>query len=135
MAYRAYNKDADLVLHDGAAAITADGSGQDGGSDAELSVGAARFEAVAVVNITACDDGNSDETYELQIRGAAATGMSSAVVLAAVPITRGDTGRLEIPFVNVQYDTVYPFVDLYVDVGGTSPSITFTAFAAPICWG
>ena len=54
--FRAYNFDADTELHDGAAAISSDGSGQLASSDREIEVGAARFEAVAVLNVTACDD-------------------------------------------------------------------------------
>ena len=135
--YRGYNFDADLYLHDGAAAITADGAGVVSSAAATRDVGGsglARFEAVAVVEISACDAASSDETYDIQIRGSAASDMSSSQQLGSMTVTRGTTGRLEIPFTNVKQGTVYRYIDAYFDVAGTTPSITCNIYAAPVDW-
>lgn len=135
--YRGYNFDADLELHDGAAAITADGAGVVDSAAATRDVGganSARFEGVAIVDISDTDDASGDETYDIQIRGSAASNMGSPQQLASVTVTRGTTGRLEIPFTNVKQGTAYRYIDSYFDVGGTSPSITAKIFVAPVDW-
>ena len=40
------------------------------------------------------------------------------------------SARTEVHFVNQVGSTVYQFVRLFTDVGGTAPSINFTAFIA-----
>lgn len=134
---RGYNFDADLELHDGAAAITADGVGQVDSAAAIRDVGGsglARFEGVAVVEISACDDASGDETYDIQIRGSAASNMGSPQQLGSVTVTRGTTGRVEIPFTNAKQGTNYRYIDANFDVGGTTPSITCKIYVAPLDW-
>lgn len=123
-----YPYDANLVLHDGTAK-TADGAG----SVAYYDVGAAaRFPAVAVINVTACDDGSSDETYDVIIQGCSATNFSTVQQLGSMTITRGATGRFTILFDNDQGGTVYRYVRVYFDVGGTTPSISADVYLAPL---
>lgn len=123
-----YPYDANAVLHDGTA-ITADGAG----SVAYYDIGAAaRFPAVAVVNVTAIDGASSDETYDVQIQGSNATNFSTFQELGSMKITRADTGRFTILFDNDQDGTVYRYVRVYFDVGGTTPSITANVFMAPL---
>lgn len=134
---RGYNFDADLQLHDGGAAITADGVAQVSSAAAIRDVGGsglARFEGVAVVEISACDSTDGDETYDIQIRGSAASNMGSPQQLGSVTVTRGTTGRVEIPFTTSKQGTVYRYIDAYFDVGGTTPSITCKIYVAPVDW-
>ena len=73
----------------------------------------ARFEAVCVIDISDTDDTDGTETYTLQVRGSAASNMGSLAVLAEIPVTRGTTGKIELPFCNVKQGTAYRYVDVY----------------------
>lgn len=121
-----YPYDANAVLHDGSA-VTADGPG----SVAYYDVGAAaRFPAVAVVNVTAIDDASGDETYDVIIQGSQATNFATVQQLGSMTITRGDTGRFTILFDNDQDGVVYQYIRVYFDVGGTTPSISANVYMA-----
>lgn len=123
-----YPYDANLSLHDGTAK-TSDGAG----SVAYFDVGAAaRFPAVAVVNVTAIDATSSDETYDVIIQGCTATNFSTVQQLGSMAITRGDTGRFTILFDNDQDGVIYQYIRVYFDVGGTTPSISADVFLAPL---
>lgn len=123
-----YPYDANLSLHDGTA-ITSDGAG----SVAYYDVGAsARFPAACVLNITALDDANSDETYDFIIQGCTATNFSSTKQLGSMTVTRGDTGRFTILFDNEQDGTAYRYIRVYFDVSGTTPSISADVYLAPL---
>jgi hypothetical protein len=123
-----YPYDANAVLHDGTA-IVADGAG----SVAAFDVGAAaRFPAVAVVNVTACDSTSSDETYDVIIQGYTSSAFTTPVQLGSMAIVRGVTGRYTILFDNDQNGTVYEFIRVYFDVGGTTPSISANVYLAPL---
>lgn len=151
MGDRNYSFDANLQLSDNAAAYTTDGYAQVGGADAVLDLGGnqsttptqqARIDAVCVIDITAIDIASTNETYTLRIMGCNTAGFASAVAeLAAITIGDGDTlspatqsdastGRIELMFCTERFDTKYQFLKLYVDVGGTSPSIAFQSFVA-----
>lgn len=123
-----YPFDSEMVLHDGTA-ITADGAG----SVAYYDVGGSfRFPAAVVVNVTACDDASGDETYDVIIQGSAASNFATTKQLGSMTITRGDTGRFTILFDNDQDGTVYRYVRVYFDVGGTTPSISANVYLAPL---
>lgn len=115
-------RDTGLILDAGSAAITSDGAG----SVAYIDLGAnwANYPLlVAQLNITAIDSTTGDEDYDIKLQFSGTTnfaivrGVSSlfldgtdaptpgAYFLAAVPLAR--------------------YVRLYVDVTGTSPSVTF----------
>lgn len=148
---RAYSFDANLLLSDNAAAYTADGYSQVAGADAVLDLGGnqgttplqqARIDAMCVIDVTAIDIASGNETYVLRILGCNLSSFASGVVeLAAitlgkgaslVPATQADSvvGRYELPFCTEQANAKYQYVKMYVDTGGTSPSISFQAFVA-----
>lgn len=142
MGQRVYNQDLELILADGAAAITADGQTQVGGAAAEKKLGPGRFEGVLIVDVSAIDIASTDEVYHLCLQGAASGDDAFTTVETLAQITLGATaarpggaidsviGRYEIPFITEQHDTTYSWVRLYVDVGGTTPSITLKAWIA-----
>lgn len=91
---------------------------------------------MAVVNVTACDDGNADETYELylEVDSELAFG-DSPVKVAKLDVTRGFTGLLEIPVSREVIDKLDPnaeFIRIGATLGGTSPSITYGAWLEPL---
>ena len=134
-----YTLDVDLLLEDGAAAIVADGAGS-----AILDMGAARVVGDIVIDISAITTGGaSDETYtiiaELSDSATHASGIEHACMVqvggipAAVLGNRditSDVGRYILPFVNQANSRQYRFLQLHVDVTGTTPSITFIAHLA-----
>lgn len=130
-----YPYDASLLLHDGAAAVTADTGGQVASAakifDTESTTSpAARWPMAVVINVSARDATTGDETYDIAIQGSNAADFGSGVrQLGSIVIDA--TGRYTLLFDNEQTDTVYRYLRLYVDVGGTTPSLTFTAFMAP----
>ncbi len=140
MGQRNYNLDVELLLADGAAAVTADGVSQVGGAAVTLQLGPGRFEGVLIIDVSAIDISSADEVVNLILQGSSAQAFSSNEILAQY--TLGATaarpggavssviGRYEIPFITEQHDTVYDWVRLYADVGGTTPSITFKAWIA-----
>jgi len=132
MGYRGYNFDAELELKD-AGAITSSAPAQVGGEARILDVGSARWEAVAVINVTDIDEADTDETYELEIQGSnSATFASGNETLIKVPVTK--TGRIEVPFVNQKYGDAYRYIRAVTTVGGTTPSINYTAYASVLKW-
>lgn len=132
MSYRGYNFDADLEMKD-AGAIAADAAALVGGAARVLDLGAARWEGVCVINTTALDVADADETYEVQIQlSNSATFATGNETFVKVPITA--LGRVEVPFVNQKYGTGYRYARLFTDVGGTTPSINYTAYASVLKW-
>ncbi|EHK77694.1 hypothetical protein SM0020_12240 [Sinorhizobium meliloti CCNWSX0020] len=142
MGQRVYNQDLELILADGAAAVTADGQSQVGGAAAEKKLGPGRFEGVLIIDVSAIDISSADEVYHLCLQGAASGADAFTTTETLAQISLGATaarpgaainsviGRYEIPFITEQHDTVYDWVRLYVDVAGTTPSITFKAWIA-----
>lgn len=151
MGDRSYSFDINLLLSDNAAAYTADGYTQVGGADAVLDLGGnqgvtplqqARIDAMCIIDVTAIDIASTDELYRLKIMGCNISSFASNVVELAsmqlgdgstmVPNTQKDSvvGRYELPFCTEQANLKYEFIKMYVDVGGTSPSIAFQAFVA-----
>lgn len=152
MGDRTYNFDANLLLSDAGAAVTADGYAQVGGATATLDLGGnqstsptqqARLDAVAVVEISAIDIASGDETYVLRILGSNDSAWASGNIYelaaltlgkgsALVPTTQGDTlvGEYEIMFTTERANVKYEYIRMYVDVGGTTPSITFQAYVS-----
>lgn len=119
----------------GSAAITADayvGTQWDQG-------GAAATDFVCVIDIEAIDIANNDETYTFRLVGSNVADRSDAVVLDTLVV--GDAGSIAIQTVDTAAgnrfvmrarsevnDTMFRYIDLHLDVNGTSPSITFGAF-------
>lgn len=140
MGQRIYNQDLELILADGAAAITASGVTQVDGAAASKQVGPGRFEAVLIVDVSALDIVSNDERYHLILQGSntadfAAKESLAEYILGATEVRPGGAadsvvGRYEIPFTTEQHDTVYSYIRLQVDVSGTTPSITLKAWIA-----
>jgi len=120
-----------LLLLKDAGAVSADGAGTVATVARVLDMGAADFMAKAVVDSSALDTTSTDETYRVLIQGSNVAAMSSGVVtLGATDVTVN--GRSEVYFSNRSGDTVYRYVRIFFDVGGTTPSINATAFLAKV---
>lgn len=141
MGSRTYNQDAELIFHDGAAAVTADGAGQVASAARIHDVGQARFEAVMLVDVTALDIVSNDERYIVLVQGSSSPTFASnienlvAIELGATEVRAGGAkdstvGRYELPFCNEQDNEIYRYLRVYVDVAGTTPSLTFKAWAS-----
>lgn len=142
MGQRGYNIDIELLLADGAAPVTADGVSQVASAAVSKKLGKGRFEGVLVVDVTAIDVSSADEVYHLCLQGALDTDATftnketlAQLSLGAAAARPGGAinsviGRYEVPFTTEQHDQVYDLARLYVDVGGTTPSITFKAWIA-----
>jgi hypothetical protein len=119
----------------GAAALTADayiGTQID-------QVGAVYTDAVTVINVEAIKVSAGDEAYTLRVVGSNTANRSDARVLAeftlgdaaAKPIDTADDVAGEqhvIQFSTQRAGVNQRYIDLHLDVVGTSPSITFSAF-------
>lgn len=139
MGQRVYNQDLELILADGAAAMTADGITQVASANVSKKLGPGRFEGVLIVDVSAIDVASADEVYHLLLQGSndsfstketvAQYSLGASAARPGAPVA-SVIGRYEIPFTTEQHDTVYSDVRLYVDLAGTSPSITFKAWIA-----
>jgi len=119
----------------GSAALTADayvGDQWDQGA-------AAATNAIAIINIESCKVSAGDETYLLTILGSQTSDRSDGEILAQMFV--GDAGtialetrdtiagdRVEMRFRTEKNGTQFQYVDLHLDVTGTSPSIGFGAY-------
>lgn len=140
MGQRVYNLDIELLLADGAAAMTADGVTQVASANVSKQLGPGRFEGVLIIDVSALDIASNDEVYTFLLQGSSASDFSTketlvSLALGATEVRPGGAvdsviGRYELPFITEQHDTVYDYVRLYVDVAGTTPSITFKAYIA-----
>jgi hypothetical protein len=140
MGQRIYNQDLELILADGAAALTADGVSLVAAAPAAKQVGPGRFEAVLIIDVSAIDVSSADEVYHFCLQGGPTSAFATKENLAQIslghtsarpgaPVT-SVIGRYEIPFTTEQHDAVYDWIRLYVDVAGTTPSVTFKAWIA-----
>lgn len=106
-----------------------------------VTVGAGRFDARAIFDITAIEVDTGNELYSLEIQGSTSSTFATVgAVLAELQV--GDssvtveavdsaTGRYELPFQNVQNNVYYPYIRLYIRVAGTiATGINLTAFIA-----
>ena len=140
MGQRVYNQDLELILADGAAAVTADGVSQVASAAVTKQVGPGRFEGVLIIDVSAIDIVGNDELYHLCLQGASTSAFSAVEILAELSLGATEVrpggaidsviGRYEIPFTTEQHDTVYDWIRLHVDVSGVSASITFKAWIA-----
>lgn len=141
MGQRIYNQDLELILADGAA-VTADGVTTVAAAAVSKKLGPGRFEGVLIIDVSAIDISSADEVYHLCLQGSASGAEAFTTKENLVQISLGATaarpgaainsviGRYELPFITEQHDTVYDWVRLFVDVAGTTPSITFKAWIA-----
>lgn len=139
MPQRSYNLDIELLLADGAAAVTADGISQVASANVSKLLGPGRFEGVLIVDVSAIDIVSNDEIYNIMLQGTndnfTTREILAHLALGATEVRPGGAadsviGRYELPFTTEQHDVTYSTVRLYVDLGGTTPSITYKAWIA-----
>lgn len=130
-----YPYDASMLLHDGAAAVTATGNGLVGGSarifDTESTTSpVGRFPLAVVINVSALDLASANETYDLIVQGSNAADFGSGVQeLGSIAISAA--GRYTLVVDNEQGVTVYRYIRFRYVLGGTTPSLTAVVFGAP----
>ena len=138
---RTYPIDTALQLEDAGAAITS----SEVNSGGEIDLGASNVHGAVVIQCSAIKISANDEVYHIELQGTNTTGFGTAtdiVNLAGIDLgphqtvgaTAADsevdmtTGVYYVPFCNDFNGTSYQYVRLRITVGGTSPSITYTAF-------
>lgn len=139
MGQRIYNQDAELIFKD-AGAVTANAGGTVSGAAKIIKLGAGRFEAVMLIDVSAIAVA-ADANYNIIVQGSNTADFSGAKENLAV-LNLGNTavrpggaatskiGRYEVPFTTDQNDTVYDYVRIYTSVAGAAPSVNFTAWAS-----
>lgn len=151
MISQAQTVDVLLELEDGGAAFTADRAGQVASSDVILDLvpggrpldadldRQAEVHGNMHVDVSAIDLADNDEEYRVLLQGSTEADFASTIVnlavlsLSALEVALGGgdqdsaVGRHVVPFSNELNGTTFRHVRLFVDVNGTSPSITLTA--------
>lgn len=123
--------DAQLQFSDGQA-LTSSGASTnliDLGADRNIGVG--EEMAVLLVVDVAADDGNADETYSFAIEADDNSSFSSAVTVGTITVTRGDAAGTQYTALLPKGSETERYMRLNATLGGTSPSVTVTAFLAP----
>lgn len=138
-----------------ASAQTLTATGFVNNSNAVLDLGLGRFTGMLALDITALDVSSANETYQLSLLGsndsafgngnvdllafhdfaAATAGRIIPTLLAAspaVPPTNLAGSLIAIPFTNFMQGFVYRYLKLDAVLGGTTPSITLSAWISPI---
>jgi len=77
---------------------------------------------------TAADSTTGDETYEFQIITSAAAGLGSPTVLNSKTVAAADLGKGAQVTLVTPMEGMKEFVGLNVVLGGTTPSITISAY-------
>lgn len=85
-----------------------------------------------VLDVIASDDANGDETYSVALELSDDLAFTVPVLALSVDLPRGDLGRRIQEFSNQIGDTMYRYARVNVTVGGTSPSVTLTAFISEV---
>jgi hypothetical protein len=131
-----------------AGAVTADGAGQVGGSDAVADLGGGYAEFDVVIDWTACEVASGDEKYDIRIEGCAASTFASGVyvlsriILGDSSVTNNATdtppsGRMVIHANNAAITSATDgnsmsalrYVRVYHDVAGAiATGLNYTAF-------
>jgi hypothetical protein len=133
--------DADLQLKD-AGLIAADDIAQVDGSDKILDFGAARVDGRVVIDATAVEVADGDESFHVVLEFSNSSTFASGIVqgpgfvlgdAAAAAMANADAdngaGRYELPFASEINGTVYRYMRLAVDVAGTvGTGVDFTAY-------
>lgn len=124
--------DAQLLYSD-AQAVTADAGSTnvvDHGQDRNLGLGE---PLAAVITVDVAADGTTgDETYVVLLETDDNAAFSSATEVARVTIPRGSAAGTKFVIPVPPTTSIERFTRLYYDVGGTTPTITVTAFLQPV---
>lgn len=139
-----YTLDADLQLEDGDGAITSSAAGAVGGSAKIVDLGEdVRIRGDVVIDISAIDHTNDDETYELIVQGSTSATFADTIVnlaslntnAAGAGVGGADvepaSGRYVLGVSNLFNSTLYRYLRINAVVGGTTPSVTYKAWLAP----
>lgn len=118
-----------LLLLKDAGALTATGAGQVGGQARVLDLGPGRCEGKVIIDTSAVDKTDANETYRVALQGCDAIGFGAGVVELG-SVTVDAAGRSTLRFTNQPNDVVYRYVRAYFTLAGTTPSINATAFIA-----
>lgn len=138
-----------------ASAQTVTATGYVNNTTAVLDMGLGRFTGMLALLISAIDISSGDETYKFNLFGsndsafgngnvdllafhdfsAATAGRQVATILApspAIPPTGRAGSFIYLPFTNLMQGFVYRYAKLYCVAGGTTPSVTLSAWISPI---
>lgn len=127
--------DAQLLLSD-AQAVTADAVSTNtidcGNSTIKNDIGAGVSMAVAVQVDVAADSTTGDETYSFELIQSANANLTSADVLVARTIAAASLTAGSIHIIGIPPKSVTKrYIGLNYNVGGTTPTITCTAWVGP----
>lgn len=131
-----------LLLLKDAGAVTASGAATVGGTARVLDIGGntasgsggARMQAKVVLDVSAADGSDTNETYRVSLQASNDITFGTGVnEIGSVNISNTiGSGREEIHFVNEVANVIFQYVRLYITVGGTTPSINFVGFIAKL---
>jgi hypothetical protein len=134
--------------------VTLTASGYATGSATPIPWGPGRMQGNLMLNVSSVALGSTNEFYQFFLLGSydpsfangnldilAAYDIAATAALRLLPTIPGadpaipDVGlsaaQFVIPFSNQRDTNLFPFLNLFVQMGGTSPSIAFSAWAAP----
>ena len=119
----------------GLAALTSDGYVGDQHDQGDAAI----TDLVCIIDIESCKVSAGDETYTFRLIGSNSADRSDAQILDTLEL--GDAGTVPVATVDTvagdrfvmrarteRQDTAFQYVDLHLDVAGTSPSIGFGAY-------
>ncbi len=138
MISKGFTYDDALELKD-AGAVTSSAAAQVGGADRILDLGPGRVDGRTIINMTAFDATTGDERSQVTMQFSNSPTFASGIVngpsygFGAFEVLGGSAdpaaGEYELPWSNEILGTVYRYARLYTFGGGTTPSVTYTAFA------
>lgn len=117
------------LLEDGAAAVTTSRAGEVEAAARVFDCGAATlFDGFLIFDVTAIDT-SGDQVYGLKLQACASEDFASGVIdLIAPALNMAGEGDQAVVVTNQVVDTTYRYLRLWIEVGGTSPSITLSAW-------
>jgi hypothetical protein len=118
--------------------VAASAAGQVDSEDKIVNLGAGRVDGKMIIDVTAIEIADNDESYDIQLQGSSESDFASTIEvlasmkLGAAEVLDGDQdstiGRYEVPFSTLKHGTVYPYVREYCALGATvSTGINFSA--------
>lgn len=140
MQQRTYTFDANLELKD-AGLVAASAAAQVDSAAKIVDLGAGRVDGVVVIDISAIEVATGDESYHVELQFSTDSAFGSGNIVGPT-IKLGDssvnfgsadtgTGRVELPFCNEYFGTIYRYMRVYTRVAGTiATGINYTAWAA-----
>lgn len=97
----------------------------------DRNIGIGEPMSVLIVVDVAADDADGNETYSVAVQTDDNSSFSSAATLATLTITRGDAAGTRYAFTLPPTESMERYLRLNYTLGGTSPSVTVTAFLIP----